>query len=124
MLLHLRDLVSACSEARISSESTRPGRNSDSLREFPLAMACVQVSSGFRTIAVRSLRVSAFPEHEKSSMPETAATARLLRLHAKLMAGARALGIHEGMIIAAAMVFAGSLDYLVHIVVGRRLAPI
>ena len=57
-------------------------------------------------------------------MPETVANRKPLRLHEKLMAAARALGIREGMIISAAMVFAGSLDYLVHIVVGRRLAPI
>src|SRR5215813_13427706 len=37
---------------------------------------------------------------------------------------ARSFGIKDSVVVAAAMVVAGSLDYLVHIVVGRRLAPV
>ena len=42
----------------------------------------------------------------------------------RLFALARSVGIKDSVIVAGAMVFAGSLDYLVHIVVGRGLAPV
>jgi O-antigen/teichoic acid export membrane protein len=47
-----------------------------------------------------------------------------MSLGATLRATARSFGVKDGAIIALAMTFAGSLDYLVHVVVGRRLPPI
>jgi len=58
-----------------------------------------------------------------NNSPLTNVQSILKKLGLHCLAAARSLGIRDGAIIAAAMAFAGSLDYLVHIVVGRALAP-
>jgi O-antigen/teichoic acid export membrane protein len=52
------------------------------------------------------------------------ASSRPVSLAARLYTIAQSVGIKHSLIIAMAMTFAGSVDYLVHIVVGRWLPPV
>lgn len=51
-------------------------------------------------------------------------TGAMTRLRSRVLAAVRSFGVRDSAIIAVAMTLAGSLDYLVHIVVGRRLPPV